>query len=404
MYIPSQKTLFNYANILVNFALGSGKGIKKGDVVRINIPEIAKSLLFELYKTVLQAGGNPIINYSPNDDEQFNFSKTYFDYAGDEQLKFLPRKYHRGIVAQIDHTISIIAETDKQALKDVDPAKIMLRNKVAKPVMDWFNEKENKGKFTWVVALYGTQALAKEAKLSLEQYWQQIIQACFLDEIDPIAKWREVSAEIDRIRTKLNSMPIKTLHVLGADVDLTITLGEKRAWKGGSGRNIPSFEIFTSPDWRGTNGWINFSEPLYRYGNLIKGIKLEFKNGRVVKFSASQNEKVLAQMIKTRNTDKIGEFSLTDSRHSRITKFMAETLFDENVGGPQGNTHIALGMAYKDCYAGDSSTLSKKDWKELGFNDSAIHTDIVSTTERTVTATLVDGKEKVIYQDGEFVI
>ena len=83
---------------------------------------------------------------------------------------------------------------------------------------------------------------------------------------------------------------------------------------------------------------------------------------------------------------------------------MAQTLYDENVGGPFGNTHIALGRAYQDAYDGDPGTLKPEDWERLGFNNSSVHTDVVSTTERTVTATLADGSERVIYRDGEFAL
>jgi aminopeptidase len=107
-------------------------------------------------------------------------------------------------------------------------------------------------------------------------------------------------------------------------------------------------------------------------------------------------------MVAAPNANKVGEFSLTDRRHSRITKFMAHTLFDENTGGPFGNTHIALGMAYHDCYDGDPGTVTKEQWVEMGYNDSSVHTDMFSTTDRTVTATLPDGSEKVIYKDGQF--
>ncbi|MBD3279338.1 MAG: aminopeptidase, partial [Candidatus Pacebacteria bacterium] len=110
------------------------------------------------------------------------------------------------------------------------------------------------------------------------------------------------------------------------------------------------------------------------------------------------------EMLKSPNANKIGEFSLTDARMSRITQPMAETLYDENIGGPYGNTHLAVGMAYKDCYRGDASKLTKKDWEKRGFNDAAEHTDIVSTTDRTVVARLVDDSEKMIYQDGKFVV
>jgi aminopeptidase len=213
-----------------------------------------------------------------------------------------------------------------------------------------------------------------------------------------------VFKENDRIRDRLNSLKIDKLHVKGQDVDLWIKIGVQRKWVGGSGRNIPSFEIFTSPDWRGTNGYIAFNQPLYRYGNLITGIKLEFKNGLVVKSSATKNYEVLKKMLEVENANKVGEFSLTDKRLSRITKFMAETLFDENISGPYGNTHIALGTAYDDTYTGNLKKLTKRLKAQLGLNNSAIHTDIISTTDRTVTAYLNDGTQRVIYKKGEFVV
>ena len=94
----------------------------------------------------------------------------------------------------------------------------------------------------------------------------------------------------------MNSLPIEKLHVEGPDADLWITLGEKRQWQSGGGANIPSFEIFTSPDWRGTEGCIRFNQPVYADGNLIKGVELEFKKGKVVRSSAKQGEKFLREI------------------------------------------------------------------------------------------------------------
>ncbi len=195
---------------------------------------------------------------------------------------------------------------------------------------------------------------------------------------------------------------IERVHLVGEDVDLWVTIGEQRRWLGGRGRNIPSFELFTSPDWRGTEGWIRFDQPLYRYGNLVKGISLAFADGRVTEARAEQNESILREMIATEGADRVGEFSLTDRRFSRITRFMAQTLYDENVGGPYGNTHIAVGRSYQDAYDGDPATVDAGAWERLGFNNSSVHTDIVSTTDRVVTAQLRGGEERVIYRDGEF--
>jgi aminopeptidase len=83
---------------------------------------------------------------------------------------------------------------------------------------------------------------------------------------------------------------------------------------------------------------------------------------------------------------------------------MGETLYDENRGGPEGNFHLAVGSAYRDAYAGDPGTLRPSDLRRLGFNQSAVHTDIVSTARREVTALLPNGKRKLIYRDGRFTI
>lgn len=401
-YHPPQSTLQAYADVLVKFALGGGSGIAKGDVVRVVAPEAAKPLYVELRRAVLRAGGHVIGHYLPSDDQQFNLSRDFYEVADDAQIDFFPHQYFKGLVEQIDHQVSILCDTDMHALEGIDPSRIMRSGKAMKPWMDWRTQKENAGEFTWTLALYGTPAMAAEANLSEQEYWEQIISACFLDEANPIGRWKDISAQINDYVDRLNSLQIDRLHVVGQDADLLITLGERRQWVGGSGRNIPSFEIFTSPDWRGTEGWIRFNQPLYRYGNLITGIRLDFEKGFVVKASADSNENVLKEMIATENADKVGEYSLTDKRFSRITKFMAETLFDENVGGPFGNTHLAVGKSYHDCYAGDPAQVGAQEWERLGFNESSVHTDIVSTADRTVTATLQDGSERVIYADGQF--
>ncbi|MBI5456988.1 aminopeptidase [Candidatus Kaiserbacteria bacterium] len=410
-YIPSDKILKKYADVMVNFALNKGQGIQKGDVVRLSATESAKPLFIAIHNAIIDAGGHVISHYGPDEEEgdrrrNINFTRYFYEHGSHEQLTFFPKNYLKGVVDDMDHSLFILAEKDPHAMDGVDPKKIMLRGQTMKPFMDWRREKEYKGKLTWSICMYGTPGMAKEAGLSEKVYWDQIIKACFLDKANPIAEWKKVYKEIEHYKLALNKLSpkIDKLHVKGADADLWVKLGEKRQWLAGRGYNMPSFEIFTSPDWRGTNGWIRFNQPLYRYGTMMTGIQLWFKDGKVVKSKAKTNEKFLKQMIATEGANKIGEYSLTDSRHSRITKFMAETLYDENVGGRQGNTHLALGMAYKDTFSGDVSKLSKKQAANLGFNDSSVHTDIISTTKRTVTAHLKNGQQKVIYHDGKFVL
>lgn len=399
MYAPSKKLLEKYADVLVNFALGGGKGIKKGEVVFLMVPEAAKPMVFALRSAVLKAGGHAVTQFLPDD-----YTRGFFEEASDEQINFFPAKFYRGVVDQMDHYLGIIAETDKYELKGIDPRKIMAKGIAGKPFREWMDEKENKGKMTWTLAMYATPHMAKDAGMSLKEYWNQIIKGCYLNEVDPIKRWKETFSEIERLKKKMNNLDIKSLRVEAKDTNLTVGIDKNRKWLGGDGRNIPSYEIFISPDMRRTEGNISFSEPLFRYGNVVKGIKLEFKKGKVVKSSAIEGENVLKQMIKTEGADMVGEFSLTDSRFSKITRFMGETLFDENTGGKFGNTHIALGSAYKDSYPGNVSKVTKANWKKMGYNESSVHTDIVSTTNRVVTATLTNGKELVIYKEGKFTL
>jgi aminopeptidase len=398
-YQPPKKVLAAYANLLVNFALNSGKGVNPGEVVQVVVPDVAKPLALELQNTLLKAGAHPMMRLVPT-----GFDKDFFTLANDEQLNFFPREFSRAKKDLIDHQIGIIADPDPFELAEVNPQKIMQARNSKKPYRDWLNEKENKGQFTWTLALWAVEAKAKEVGLSLEEYWEQIIKACYLDKEDPVVEWQKIAKMQEEIKQKLNEMKIEFVKMEGKDVDLKVGIGADRIWNGGSGRNIPSFEIFTSPDWREVNGWIRFNEPLYRYGNLIEDVYLKIEDGIVVEAKAKKGDKFLQEMLKTKNANKIGEFSLTDKRMSRITHPMAETLFDENTGGEFGNSHLAIGMAYKDCYRGNPDEVTKEEWEEMGFNDSAEHTDIVTTTDRTVTAFMKNGEQKVIYQDGRFII
>ncbi len=400
--MPSEEVLEKYAKVLVNFALGGGRGIKPGEVVFLQSPLSALPLYRKIRKVILDSGGLMISSLG---DDMSGAAKYFYEHASKAQLSAFLDKYYRGLVAQTDHRIALIADHDVHELDKVDPKKIMTVQRSAKPLMRWFDKKENLGKYTWTLALYGTESMAKEAELSQVEYWKQITNACFLDLADPIKKWHQVSSEVARVAQSLTDLQIAKVHVEGKDVNLRVKIGQKRRWLGGGGRNIPSFEVFTSPDWRGTEGWIRFNQPLYYFGPKVEGIELHFKAGRVIKATARKNQKLLDSMLGTdKGASQLGEFSLTDKRLSRIDKFMAETLFDENIGGPFGNTHLAVGKSYHDTYQGDPSKLSKKELNILGYNESVIHADMISTADRTVTATLAGGKQKIIYRNGQFTI
>ena len=397
--------LKKYAQVMVHYALNNGKGINKGETVFLVGQECSKDLFMAIAKEIYKAGGNIVTHYLPNNIREYSLARFVLETGGDEQISFFAKPYWQGIVDSVDHILSIISEPDIHVFEGLPSSKISMMNSARAPYMQMREKKELEGKLSWTLCLYGTQSMADEAGLTLEDYWTQIIEACYLREEDPVSKWKQIQNEINEIKTKLDDLEIEKLYIKGDGVDLEIKIGKNRKWLGGTGRNVPSFEVFTSPDWRGTNGYINFNQPLYYSGKRISGVSLQFKDGVVITSSAKENEDALKEMIAQDNADKVGEFSLTDKRHSRITKFMATTLFDENVGGEFGNTHIALGNAYKDTYPGDISNVSTEEWNEMGYNlCPKVHTDIVSTTGRTVTAVLADNSEKVIYKDGMFVM
>lgn len=397
-YTPPKHILQAYAHILVDFALGDGRGVQKGEVVHVLLKESAKPLLVPLQEAILRAGGHMILQYLPEGADE-----NFFGHASNEQLDFFPKEYHHARADLFDHQIGVISTNDKHELEHVDPEKIMRKRRAIKPYRDLLDTNEIAGRFSWTVCMYGTQAMADEASLSLEDYWKQIIQACFLDTDNPVVKWKETHKEIERIKNVLNDLSIDSLRIEAPGTDISMRLGDNRIWKGGGGNNIPSFEVFTSPDYHTVNGHITFTEPAFVNGNLMENISLTFADGVVTDYRAGRGETFLKNLLEQPGGNRVGEFSLTDSRLSGITAFMGEILYDENVGGPEGNTHIAIGKSFHTCYGGNKDK-TPEEWDALGFNDSPIHVDLIATSPRVVTATLKNGEKRIIYQEGKFTV
>jgi aminopeptidase len=115
-YIPSKEILQRYASVLIDFALGGGAGVQPGEVVRVVAPESAKPLYAELRKAVWRAGGHVIGAYEPDDDRRTNFSRDFFDNASDAQLDYFPARYMRGLIDEMDHQVSVLADSPRMYL------------------------------------------------------------------------------------------------------------------------------------------------------------------------------------------------------------------------------------------------------------------------------------------------
>jgi aminopeptidase len=135
-YTPSAALLKKYADVMIRFALNSGDGIKKGDVVYLVVQKPGLPLAKEMYRTILAMGGYPIVSII--DDE---FKLLQVKNGSKEQLSFFPDKYYRGLADSIDHWVRIVADEDPMYLKSADPAKVLMSNRAAKPYHQWLDQK-----------------------------------------------------------------------------------------------------------------------------------------------------------------------------------------------------------------------------------------------------------------------
>jgi len=390
-----------YGDVLLWALRTARKGrFRKRDVVLVNYHLDALPLAEILHKKLLHMRFHPILRLRPTSRMEF----TFFDMADPRQLEF-QTPGQAELNEGLNGAIYLFAPDSLTHLSSVDPLKVGKAAVAVKPFRDILDRRDEKGLFGWTLCMVPTPALAEHASISMGRYSQEVIRACFLDHDDPVNRWEQTYKDIGEIKKWLNSLQIKLLHLESETVDLRIRPGTKRKWVGLSGHNIPSFEIFVSPDWRGTEGVYFSNQPSFRSGNRVENIKLIFKKGRAVQIEAEKGEEfAVKQSSMDKGAARVGEFSLTDKRFSRINRFMANTLYDENYGGRYGNSHVALGSSYSDTFDGDRSKLTAQMKKELGFNESAFHWDLVNIEKKTVTAHLVSGERKVIYENGVFTV
>lgn len=395
----SERHLERYADVMM-WALRTArkKPFRKGDTVLVRFHRPAIRLAEILNARLIRNGMNPVLRLSPT----IAMERDFFRLATPQQIRFVPAG-EKTFFESLNGSIFLYAPESITHLSDIDPSRIAKAALARKPYRDILDRRDERGQFGWTLCLLPTAELIRHSGLTEKAYVNQVIRACFLNRTRPVDEWQKIYRNAQRIKKWLNGLQIESLHVESASTDLIVTPGKNRRWIGLSGHNIPSFELFHSPDWRGTRGIFYADQPSFRSGNRVEGVRLEFKDGKVVSVSARIGESFLRKQLKMdAGAARLGEFSLTDKRFSRISGFMANTLYDENYGGRHGNCHVALGSAYADTYEGDPSELTAAQKKSLGFNDSALHWDLVNTEKKQVTAHLADGSRQVIYQKGCF--
>ncbi|UZP69071.1 aminopeptidase [Desulfovibrio mangrovi] len=394
-------TLEKYADVIIwGLQKGRSKAFAKSDFILVNYDHEALPLAEEVCAQLHDRGLIPIHRALPTPRMEYD----RYTKANNKRLSTLTPG-DKDLYNHLNGSISLIAPSSLTHLASIDPELLNLVQKSRHPLRQIMNTREQMGSFGWTLCMYPTQALAAQAGLSLEEYARQIKLACYLDDGTPTHKWRLLAKQIEALREELTSLGNCTLRVESDSVDLLLKVGERRIWAGLTGRNLPSFELYVSPDYRTVEGVYTSNLPSFRSGNIISDVRLEFKQGRVTAMQAAHSE---AFVVKQLNLDegaaRVGEFALVDKRFSRISAFMANTLYDENHGGTWGSMHIALGNAYNNTLAGDVTAYDEELRRSLGFNSSILHWDLVNTERKRVTAILKDGTRKTIYEDGEFTL
>lgn len=391
--------LERYADVLLWGLKTARRGrFKKSDMILIQYDHAALKLAEILFDRIVAAGMHPVQRMGLTTVME----RSFYGKSGLRQLTF-QAPGEKEFLGNLHGRIYLHAPESLTHLKEVDPTRICKAQVARKPLRDILEQREREGLHGWTLCTLPTQELAAQAHTTPEAYTGQIIRACYLDRKDPVGKWAAIRKEATAIKNWLGRLKPRFLHVESENCDLRITPGEQRKWAGVSGHNIPSFELFVSPDWRGTEGTYYANLPSYRSGNYVTGVRLTFVKGVAVKISAETGGAFTVQQLRMdRGAARIGEFSLTDKRFSRIDRFMADTLFDENFGGKHGNCHVAVGASYSDTFAGDPASMTGEFRRQMGFNDSALHWDLVNTESKAVTAHLHTGERIVIYENGRF--
>lgn len=328
------------ADILVNYSLK----VKRGERVLIESDVLSKPLVLELYKKLIQKGASEVrVNFG-SEKLSDDFQEVFYKYSSSSQRKTLP-KISMYEAKNIDCWIGIWSPSNTKSLSSIDPKLISERKLVTRKISDWVVEKTR-----WVVSIYPTQSLAQDGEMSLNEYEDFVFSS--INDVD----WSQLKEKQAKLKKLLDKT--KLVKIVNKDTNLTFNIEGRKAESCYGQFNMPDGEVFTSVKENSINGFITFSFPAIYLGREFENVRLEFKNGKVIRATSSKNEIDLNKILDTdRGARFIGEFGI--GTNTKIKKFTKEILFDEKIGG---TIHLALGKGFKE-------TLSK--------NVSSIHWDMI---------------------------
>lgn len=406
------KKLAKYAELVIR----QGVNLQKGEPAVISAPIEAADFVHEIVKEAYKCGA-PKVTVMWHDDE---VSRLRYANESEEALTDIPQWQ----IASRDHIvdthsvyINVISERP-DLMKDIDPKKIAAAARATNKAMYRFREATGSNNTRWVIIAYPNAEWAKKMfptlgeEEALDKLWEYLHKTMRLDKDDSLAAWREHAQKLSKRSKFLNDAKIVSFHYKNSlGTDFTIGMPKGYIFTGaeemGGGNvyftaNLPTEEVFSSPDRLSANGTLVASKPLVRSGGVMENFSLTFKDGRVVSYKAEKGFETLKGIIETdEGSHYLGEIALVgyNSPIQNLNALFYNTLFDENA-----SCHFAVGRAFPSCIKGGDA-MTKEQQLEAGLNDSIEHVDfMVGTSDLSITAMTESGKEIVIFKDGDWAI
>lgn len=395
--------LEKYANLLINRCLS----IKKNQPLLIAAPIEAIEFIRIVTTKALEAGVKDI--YYDFDDEYLKHEQL--KYLSDEELKN-SRFFNKKIFdeyAKKGAAFLMLCADNSETMKDIEKDKISSAAKISATTKPKYKKMQLNNEIPWCIACIATDTWAKKvlpnSKNPKEELWNLIFEMCLINKKDPIKEWdNKIKSSDERIK-KINELNIKKLYYknkLGTDFVIefnnNIWCGAGEHTKDGTPLivNMPTEEVFTTPNKYSANGIVYASKPLIYNGCVIDDFWIEFKDGKVKDYDAKKGKDILKTIFEFKNGDYLGEVALVDvsSPISKSNILFYDTLYDENA-----SCHLALGQGFKSCFK------TTKNLEKLGFNDSKTHVDfMIGTDDLEIVAETIDNKQIKIMENGKFKI
>lgn len=329
-----------FADLLAGYCLD----VQPDQQVLVRSTTLAAPLLLELQRAILERDAWCFLRV-----ELPGEAAAFYRHARDHQLdNYPPLAFEEA--KRIQATVGIQAPDDTRALASIDPE---LMTRAARGRRD---VREQMLKKRWCSTLWPTPANAALAGMELREFAKFVAGALFLDRPDPVGGWTELRQFQAALIERLSRTRTIRIEADGTDITLDVS---KRVWVNSDGkRNMPSGEVFTGPHERSANGRIRFTIPSSPSGVDVRDVELEFRDGAVVKATASHGDEYLQRALSTDDGARyLGELGI--GTNYGITQPIGAILFDEKLGG---TVHLALGRSYPET---------------KGTNISALHWDLI---------------------------